>query len=165
MRPRRSATSLAQAIDRVLTATPAREPSADARAYVAALRERVDSAEPPLLTARVERGLKRADVVRALVERLGLAPATEARVSLRYHELETGQLDADRVRQPVWEALAALLGNAAVALTRSWQPPQRPGAALFHRAADVQTMPAAAAPPTTGTVGRGRGRRALRHRQ
>jgi hypothetical protein len=126
---------LAVAIDRALAASPAREPSASSRSYVAALRERLEPEEPPLLAARVAQGRKRADVVRVLVERLGLR-GREDKVALRYHELETGQLDATGVDESVWSALSAILGEGAISVARTWRHP--PAAAPAYYRADAQ---------------------------
>jgi hypothetical protein len=132
--------ALAAAMDRVLVAAPAREPSPLNRAFVAEVRRRVETAEPPLLAARVASGLKRAQVVRALTERLGLAKSEE-KVALRYHELETGQLDSRRVDAKVWSVLGDVLGPAAVKLARGWQRPPARASGAFYRADMARPSP------------------------
>ena len=67
--------------------------------------------EPPLLEARLEAGKRRAELVDALVRLLGLAPALRDRVAERYHQLETGQLDPDRVDGRVWGVIEGILGR------------------------------------------------------
>lgn len=140
--PAEDRAALAEALDRALAATPAREPSPLNRSYVAALRARLEHEEPPLLAARVAQGTKRADVVQALVRALGLTGAEE-KVALRYHELETGQLDGRRVLPDVWSAIASVLGDAAVAVAKTWRPPEQPRGVVFHRRADAAAAPAA----------------------
>lgn len=143
---------LARALDRYLAAAPPRAASEASRAYVAALRDRLEAEEPPLLVARVARGLKRGDLVRALAKALGLE-GREEKLALRYHELEAGGLDASRVHESVWSALAAILGQSVIPLARAWRPPPAATAiATAYYRVDVQRVAAepqavASAPP------------------
>jgi hypothetical protein len=139
--------ALAAAFDRVLSAAPARPASPVNRAYVASLRERLEPAEPPLLEARVAGGLRRAEVVRGLVERLGLVgEGVEEKVALRYHQLETGQLDPAGVDESVWSALVAILGRAREVLAAPWRGGPAPAPA-YYRASDADVLAAAPASP------------------
>lgn len=102
-------------LDEFLATAPAREPSEDAVAMMRAWLE----GQPPLLELRTRRRLRRADVVGALVERLGLDRAKRAKVEDYYHELEVGRLDARRVDRRVFGVLADLFDAPAEDL-RSW---------------------------------------------
>lgn len=73
----------------------------------AAMAARVLDAET-LLNLRESSSLTKAETARALAQRLGLANR-ELAVKARYHDLEVGNADPARVRQRVWEALAAVL--------------------------------------------------------
>lgn len=57
-------------------------------------------------------GVSKARVAEALAAALGLA-GRERQVKARYHDVERGAVDPDRVRRPVWEALAELFGQRA----------------------------------------------------
>lgn len=59
---------------------------------------------------RREAGVSKARIATVLAEKLGL-PGRERPVKARYHDLERGAVDPDRVRRPVWEALAELFGE------------------------------------------------------
>jgi hypothetical protein len=89
--------------------------------------------QSPLVALRARRGLKRPDVVRELLARLGLPAAAEGKVGRYLHELEAGALDPARVDRRVWDALAGLLG-ADVRRLASLRP-RRLGAAqpAFYR--------------------------------
>ena len=78
--------------------------------------------EPPLVTQRVRLGLKRDDVVDALLGALRLAPGKRERLREAYHELETGQLDPVGVDASVWSSLAEIL-QANVRELAAWRPP------------------------------------------
>lgn len=111
---------LARRIDAFLAAEPlsaAAEPPVEPLAEVLAEVERIIAAAgfpaPParlLIDLRVARGLRRQEVVAALVDALSLKRDLAARVAAYYHELEAGLLDPARVSRRVWEALAAVLG-------------------------------------------------------
>src|ERR687895_755334 len=104
-------------------------PDARARAAAAAWVE----GEPPLLALRTRRGLRREEVVDALVRALGLDVAKREKVKQRYHELETGQLDARRVDDRVWDALSGAL-RAPVEALRAWRPRPRGPHPVYLRA-------------------------------
>lgn len=97
---------LAAAVESLLRAVPPPEPSEEALNLARAW---VEQKDPPLLVLRRERRLKRKDVVRSLGVRLHLPLELREKLELRYHELETGQLEATRVDRRVWEALAMAL--------------------------------------------------------
>jgi hypothetical protein len=78
--------------------------------------------EPPLLILRRERKLRRDQVVEQLRERLELPLELEEKLGLRYHELETGQLEPARVDRRVWEALSEAL-QAKVEELMAWARP------------------------------------------
>lgn len=124
------ADELAVLVEGALRAVPPPEPSEEsvalARAWVAGL--------PPLLELRVERGLTRDAVVDSLREGLGLAPERREKLRLRYHQLETGQLEPAPIDRRVWEALADAL-RVRVEELRSWAKPvaQREAQPMFRR--------------------------------
>lgn len=134
------ADELAALVDVFLQAAPAPEPDEEALARARALVE----GEPALLAARNRRGITRAQVVDALIERLGLDEAKRDQVRRRYHELETGQLEPKRVDARIWEALAPVL-ETAVADLRSWRPslPPAPSAASAYYRAEAEAQVAA----------------------
>jgi hypothetical protein len=130
---------LARMIDRFLASTPSR----GARDEDAAL---LDSwlTEPALLRARVRRGLRRDEVIDALVRDLALDSAKLPKVRDYYHRLESGLLDPDRIDRSVYDALGRLFGAQVRALAR-WRPPQPEPAAAYYRGSDQDAEPA---PPT-----------------
>jgi hypothetical protein len=72
--------------------------------------------QPPLLELRTTRGMTRDHVVARLRDELGLDAATEPRLAVFYHQLETGQLPLAPVRDRVFEAVARVMGVARAAL-------------------------------------------------
>jgi hypothetical protein len=95
------AAELERMMDAFLVAAPRREPDADA---VAAMRAWADY-ESPLAALRAARGVRRDDVVDAVMERFAL-PAEKRGIVKRYvHRLEAGLIDPRRLSAP----LAALL--------------------------------------------------------
>lgn len=115
-------------VDRFLQAAPAPEPAEERVALARAWAE----GAPPLLELRVVRGVRRDEVVDALVTSLGLDPSRRERVADRLHELETGQLEPRRVDRRVLETIAATL-SARVADLLAWRPlPAEPRAAYFR---------------------------------
>lgn len=92
--------------------------------------------QPPLLELRTAKGMTRDQVVSDLREELGLEPATEQRVAVYYHELETGQLPLAGIRDRVFEAVAKVMGVARASLMLQGPQPDRAGAAqpVFARA-------------------------------
>jgi hypothetical protein len=142
------ADELAGLIDEYLKRADGVEPTDEARAVVAAV---VDGGTP-LLELRVARGLRRAQVVGALMKRLAIDPAKEKKVAGYYHELEGGLLEPTRVDKRVWNALAETLTAKADDLAR-WRPATgaKPAtAAAYLRAAEPVSplaAPSAAAEP------------------
>lgn len=113
---------LARLVEVLLRAVPPPEPTPEALALA---RTWVAEQEPPLVALRVRRGLKRDEVVDALRRSLGLGEAAREKLQLRYHELETGQLQPSRVDRRVWQALAETLRARAEELI-SWARPLTP---------------------------------------
>jgi hypothetical protein len=93
------ADDLRELLDRYLASSPPPAPSEDElgamRAWLAG--------EPPLLELRRRHGVKRAQIVEALVERLGLDPTKRDKVAGYVHRAETGLLEPGGVDQRVWE--------------------------------------------------------------
>jgi len=115
------------------------EPDEDA---VAIMQAWIDG-EAPLVALRVRRGIRREQVVAWVMERFGLAADAREKVALRYHELETGQLDARRADPALLESLAELL-RARVADVIGWRPRPIAAEAAYFRADTelAQFMPA-----------------------
>jgi hypothetical protein len=137
--------ALAELIERFVAAAPVRQASLDSAALLGAW---VDG-ESSLLALRTGRRLKRSDVVDALITALKLDPAKREKVRTRYHELETGQLEPERVDRRVWDALATTLRTRSEELL-SWAPgpPKTFGAGLaFYRIADDSARGIASAAP------------------
>ena len=143
-RARGGADELARLVDRFLAAAPAPEPDDDAVAMLEAWIE----GEPPLLELRRRRGLRRAAVVEALVERLGLDRAKREKVAGYYHQLETGLLDPGRVDRRVLAALAETLRARGEDLL-AW-PGRLPAAEPAYR----RVPEAAPAPPRSPPAAR-----------
>ena len=102
---------LARLIDAFLARAPRREPSAEARAAVAALAARLEQ-EPPLLTARVAARARVRDVAAAIVTACALPAEAEQLVRSYYQRLEGGLLDPKGVSDGVWSVLERVLGPA-----------------------------------------------------
>jgi hypothetical protein len=133
---------LATLVARFLEWADAPEPGEDAVLVAQAWIE----GEAPLLALRVRRGLRREDVVEALVARFGFVPLRE-KVARRYHELETGLLDMRRADPALLEELAALF-RARVADLLAWKPrPLTAEAAYFRSEAPFRAAPVAKAAP------------------
>ena len=131
------ADELAALIDGYLQAAPAPAAQEDALALTRAWLE----GEPPLLTLRTQRALKRDDVVDSLVDELGLDRAKRKKVERYYHRLETGLLDPARVSGRVFDVLAETL-RASLADVRGWRPRPLTAKAVFLRRAQAEPMPA-----------------------
>ena len=132
-------------IERFVSAVPPRAPSEDSVAMVRAWM----GGEPPLLELRRRRGLKREAVVGALVERLGLDPRKKAKVADYYHQLESGDLDPERVDRRVFAALAEAL-KARVDDILAWPGRTVAAEARYYRVDASLAAPGAlaqAAPP------------------
>jgi hypothetical protein len=123
---------------------PAPEPAA------VTLMEAWLAGEPPLLALRVERGLRVDDVVAELAERLQVAVSDRSRLRRYLQRLEGGLLDASRVNQRVFAALASFLGAPRSLLVTWASPPRdavsRAATAPAYRGA-AATGAAPAAPP------------------
>jgi hypothetical protein len=136
-----AAPDLGRLIDAFLQAAPPREPSAES---VDLLRARV-RAEPPILQARVRRGLTREDVIEHLRVALGLEERTRKALGRRYHDLESGFLEPAGVDASVWNALTDILG-ANVRRLASWRPQPVVGEAALARYRRAPSPAALAAP-------------------
>ena len=101
--------------------------------------------EAPLVALRSSRGLKRGQVVDALIDRLGLDRGKRTKVERYYHELENGLLDPKGVDRSVWSALAETLKTRVSDLV-AWRPRTLEAEPAFFRMdLQRQVMPAAAA--------------------
>jgi hypothetical protein len=110
------ADELSALIDRYLESAPAPAPDDDEVALAAAWAED----EPPLLTLRNRRGLRRDEVVDSLIGALALDRAKRDKVKDYYHQLETGQLELRRVDRRVFDVLAETL-RARFDDVRAWR--------------------------------------------
>jgi hypothetical protein len=134
---------LARLVDAFLESVPP-PPATEER--LALSRAWVES-EPALLALRRERGLRRGDVVDALRSRLGLSEEKKEKLRLRYHELETGQLEPAGVDRRVWEVLAELFRTRAEELVEWARPPGLAAPRLvFYRRDEVLPAAETAAP-------------------
>jgi hypothetical protein len=99
---------LAHLMDTYLQSVPRREPDPEtlelARAWVAGA--------SPLAELRARRGLRRQEVVDAVVGEFALDPAKAPIVKRYYHELEAGILDPSRLSRALLDLLSAKLGVA-----------------------------------------------------
>lgn len=129
---------LAALVDRFLQWAEAPEPDEDAVAIAQAWIE----GHAPLVELRARRGLSRDAVVQELMVRFGLAAAQEEKVRRRYHELETGQIDAAGADPSLLDALASLLGRGVSDLV-AWKPRPLAAQAAYYRA-DAPASPASA---------------------
>jgi hypothetical protein len=147
--------ALAELLDDFLRTAPAPDPPPET---VAAIRA-IAAVEPALLAQRTARGVRRETVIDALMTRFGFKTTSRAKLEERYHELESGLLDAGRVDTGVLDAIATALGLVRSQLVFS-RPPQallqaylrmppgarpRPGASMApHLLAAPMAGPAAA---------------------
>ncbi len=122
------ADELATMIERFLQAAPRPVATADESALLSGWLQ----CEPPLLTLRVQLGLKRASVVDSLLGALGLETRSRDRLAGAYHELETGQLDPAGVDASVWTALTEIL-KVNVRELAAWRPPPLEAKAAYRR--------------------------------
>jgi hypothetical protein len=133
------ADELARLVDGYLQTIVPREPSEETIALVHAWAR----GESPLGELRSRRGLRRSDVVDALVTRLDLDAARSDKVARYLHELEAGLLDTARVSRRVYEVIAGLVGARASDLV-ALRPRPLGTQEAFLRADETA---AAAAPP------------------
>jgi hypothetical protein len=125
------ADELGDLIDRFVAGVPPPAPSEDRVAMINAWL----AGEPPLLALRTSRGMRRKQVVEALMRILGLDPAKEEKVAGYYHRLETGLLDPARVDRSVFDALAETLKTRVAELV-TWRPaPPELDFAMYRMAA------------------------------
>jgi len=113
------ADELAALIDCFLARAPAPAPDETG----VELFEAWQASESPLLRLRTARGLKAEAVVATLMKTLGLDARKEGKVARYYDELESGELNPDRVDRRLWDALARALG-ARVPDLLAWRPRQ-----------------------------------------
>jgi hypothetical protein len=137
---------LADLVSRFLQWADAPEPDDDAVALAQAW---IDG-EAPLVALRVRRGITRATVVDTIMRVFKLAPERRKKVERRYHELETGQLDARRADPALLRELATLL-EARVADLASWKPRPLAAEGMYFRT-DAPGKVVAAAPPAREQV-------------
>jgi hypothetical protein len=131
------ADELAQLVDAFLARAEPPPPDDEAVALAGAWL----ASEPPLVGLRARRGVRRAEVVEALIARFGLDPAKRAKVARYYHEVEIGQrIPAD---ERLIAAIAEILRTRASDLL-SWRP--RP---IAPQPAYYRTEAAAAVPLST----------------
>jgi hypothetical protein len=136
---------LARMLDRYLAVAPAPEPDEATLRFA----ELVAAGEPPLLAARVARGLTRRDLVGRLLGSLGIGREKEKEEKARryWHELEVGRRTPADVAPELWRCVVELLGPAAEA-ARGWRPAVgAEPAATFLRVQDQRAGAPPAAPP------------------
>ncbi len=138
------ADELADLIDEFLRRSPAAEPDEEILTIVGALVE----GHPPLLELRVQRGLRREQVVDALVRILGLDVKKEAKVAGYYHQLEGGLLEPRGVDQRVWDALAKTFKTRVDDLV-AWRAQPADAAPAYLRAAGAAAETARPLAPTS----------------
>jgi len=114
---------LAALIDHFLAAEP--PPPFDAQAFAAfraepareaLVRDLLDDA-PAIVELRRSAGLTKAQVGEHLAAELGL-PGRGNAAKAAYHDIETGQVATDRVRERIWHALSKLYGASAEQIRR-----------------------------------------------
>jgi hypothetical protein len=132
------ADELARLLERFVRAAPASEPDA----ATLALTEAALTGEPPLLVLRTRRGLRRDEVVDALMSALALDPTKREKVKSYYHQLEGGLLEPARVNRRIFEVLAKTL-QASLADVSRWRLRSIEAATAYR----VDALAAAQAPP------------------
>lgn len=141
------ADELARLVEAFVAAAPAPEPSEERIALTRAWAQ----GQSPLLELRTRRGVRREEVVDAILGRFGIGSGKRQKVAGYYHELEAGLLDPLRVDRSVWELLAELLRASVSDLRRRPRlSPPPPGMAVAYqrsaRKAAFESLPARAAP-------------------
>jgi hypothetical protein len=108
---------LARMMDGYLRARPRADPDPErvelARAWI--------RREAPLVQLRARRGLRRAEVVDAVVAEFGLGDERRPVVTRYYHQLEAGALDPSRLSRPLLDLLARVLRVPAASIL-AWRP-------------------------------------------
>jgi hypothetical protein len=97
---------LAGLLDRFMASTPVRAAALDDLGLV----EAWTTGESPLVALRVRRGLKRETIVESLHKTFALPETALPALKERYHELEAGLLDPDRLSSRLVLTLSSLLG-------------------------------------------------------
>jgi hypothetical protein len=138
-----AADELAELLDRFLAGAPLREADPELVADFAAWA----AGEPPLLALRVRRGVRRDEVVAAIVDRFRLPAAKRPKVERYLHRLETGLLDPRGVDRGVLEAYAGVL-RAHIEDLLAWRPPpiRRAGVAYLRAPEAINSGVALSAP-------------------
>jgi hypothetical protein len=133
---------LSALLDEFLRRAPVHSPTDDERRYLGLML----ADEPPLLTLRVDRGMRVDDVVDALIDSLELEPTKRAKLKRYYQQLEGGLLDPRGLSKRLRTVLSDILG-ASAATAVSWRAPAAASAPAFLRRAEyLESAPAAAAP-------------------
>jgi hypothetical protein len=128
-----------------LRRAPVHDPSEDDKRYLGLML----AEEPPLLSLRVERGLRVDEVVSSLVDALGLEPSKSAKVKRYYQRLEGGLLDPRGLSKRLRTVLSDILGASESAI--SWTAAAEANATAFLRRADyLEAPPVPASPASEG---------------
>lgn len=127
------ADDLARMMETYLRAATRGEPTEEA---VALTRAWVSGASP-LVALRASRGIRRDDVVDAVIVEFKLRKELRAKVKRYYHELESGLLDPARLDRRLIDLLARTLGATREALL-GWRPRSLEGG--FARASEGLVM-------------------------
>jgi hypothetical protein len=125
-------------------------PRAQADEETVALTRAWISGASPLVELRASRGIKREDVVDAVMTEFKLAPDRRAKVKRYYHELESGLLDPSGLDRRLAELLARTLRATREAIL-AWRPrPMAPAPAFrgdeLRAELDVSMEPASEEP-------------------
>lgn len=147
----KNADVLAELLDLFLQWAPAPAPEPAA----VTMMEAWLAGEPPLLTLRVEKGLRVEDLVDELAEKLQVEVAKRSKLRRYLQRLESGLLDAGRVNRRVFDTLAPLLGISRTLLI-AWASPPRSAASrsaaapAYRGAAETGMTSTAPAVPESG---------------
>jgi len=136
------AAELAALMERFLRARPRAEPDPDrlerVRAWIAH--------EAPLVQLRTRRGVRRDEVVDAVMAEFELAAHKRPIVKRYYHRLESGQIDPARISRRLLVLLARVLDAPAAAIA-TWRPRPLEVSPAFRSASDVVFAQEALAAP------------------
>ena len=138
------ADELARLVEAFVATAPAAEPSEERVALTRAWAE----GQSPLLEARTRRGVRREEVVEAILRPVRHRRAKRQKVAGYYHELEAGLLDPLRVDRSVWDLLAELLRSSVNDLRRRprLSPPPPRMAVAYRRSAPTAALEGLASP-------------------